>query len=222
MPHGLIAGIACGLTIGLFTSPLKIAQEIRLNKATGSYSAIPYLAMVLNCLVWLLYGCSLGMKTIIIPNAIGVFVACVTLSTFKNNVAQERQTAVNRQYLTAAALCAVLLCWAHLHPVPPFGNSQARLGLLGAGLSISMFASPFATIRQVIAEKDSASLPVPMVVMSTLATLFWSLFGQATGDMFILVPNVLGLAFSLVQLTLTGIYPRQADTVVRPTNIGTF
>ena len=220
MAHGFIALIASCLTVGLFTSPLKIAQEIRLNKATGAYSAIPYLAMALNCFFWSLYGYNLGDNAIIVPNAIGIFVACLTLSTFKNNVEQDRQAAVTRQYQIGAAIGAVLLSWAYL--IPPYGNSKGRLGLLGAALSISMFASPLATIRQVVTEKNSASLPIPMVIMGTLATIFWSLYGHAIGDMFILVPNVLGLTFSLLQLGLAGIYPRRAVTLARPTSIATL
>jgi len=223
MPTGLsgvVAICASALTVGLFTSPLKIAQEIRLNKSTGGYSPLPYLAMVLNCFFWALYGYNISDKAILLPNIVGICVALLTLTAFKNNIDGDKQAGFLRTVLISGSVGIILLAWVYLFP--PSDNSVARMGFAGAGLSISMFASPFATIKQVIMEKNSSSLPIPMVTMSALACVSWTLYGHMIGDMNVFVPNALGLLFSLAQLTLAGAYPRKSATSVRPASIGTL
>ena len=215
MAHGLIALVASCLNIGLYTSPLNIAREIRLMKGTGAYSPIPYLAMALSCLFWDLYGWHVAENAIMVPCTIGLAAACLTLTTFLQHLGQEKESSVLCQYVATVCIGITLLGWAFL--MPPANKATARLGLLGAASSICMFASPFATIKQVIKEKNSASLPVPMVTMSVLCTTAWVMYGRAIGDNFLLVPNALGLGFALIQLSLAGIYPsREAHVAVRP------
>ena len=77
-----------------------------------------------------------------------------------------------------------------------------------------MFASPLSTIKRVLSTRSTASMAPSVTLASAACSLLWTLYGRDIGDLYVWGPNVAGLAFSLAQLGLFGIFgmpPAPAD-----------
>jgi solute carrier family 50 protein (sugar transporter) len=69
----ILGGIACAMNICMFASPLQNIREVYVKEDNSFIPIYASLCLVLNCIIWVSYGCFKGMDYfIIIPNAIGL------------------------------------------------------------------------------------------------------------------------------------------------------
>jgi len=87
-------------------------------------------------------------------------------------------------------------------------NNQfvAVLGYLSDATTFVLFLSPFEKIKHVIATKSSAAIPVLVCIVICINSLLWIVNGIADKDLFILVPNAVGVVLSLIQIALYYVY----------------
>ena len=74
--------------------------------------------------------------------------------------------------------------------------------------AIGFFAAPLSTMVEVVQKRNAASLTVPLSVMITLNGSFWTAYGLAVSNLFIVVPNAIGAACGIVQCLLLLLYRR--------------
>src|SRR5687768_17302065 len=76
--------------IGLQISSLSTALQILHNKSVGMLSSIPFLSLLVNCIVWSLYGWLKQDFTVFAPNFSGILVSLFCLYAFsKYNVTNQ-------------------------------------------------------------------------------------------------------------------------------------
>jgi solute carrier family 50 (sugar transporter) len=73
---GLLASI---FAVVMFISPVAQIQNIRRIKKSDEVSPVMYMAMVVNCSLWTIYGFGINNWYIFTPNAIGIILAILTL-----------------------------------------------------------------------------------------------------------------------------------------------
>jgi uncharacterized protein with PQ loop repeat len=73
---GLIASLFALL---VFISPLAQIHKIFKIKKSDEVSPVIYMSMIINCLLWTVYGFGINNWYILTPNAVGVVFASVTL-----------------------------------------------------------------------------------------------------------------------------------------------
>jgi uncharacterized protein with PQ loop repeat len=89
-------------------------------------------------------------------------------------------------------------------------NPATAIGILVNVNLIFFYGAPLQTMRAVILTKSSNSIHRPTVVMNSINTLFWLLYGGlARHDPVIYGPNIIGLALGMLQAFLTCWYPQQ-------------
>lgn len=72
---------------------------------------------------------------------------------------------------------------------------------------IILFASPLSAVKNVIATKSAASIPLPFTIASTINCSLWSVVGVLLmNDFNIYFPSIMGLLCALAQLFLKGLY----------------
>mmetsp|Transcript_40611 Transcript_40611/g.86500 ORF Transcript_40611/g.86500 Transcript_40611/m.86500 type:complete len:95 (+) Transcript_40611:587-871(+) len=70
-----------------------------------------------------------------------------------------------------------------------------------------LFASPLAALKNVIATKSAASIPLPFTIASTINCSLWSVAGLLhMKDFYIYFPSMVGLLCAVVQILLKGMY----------------
>lgn len=129
---------------------------------------------------------------------------------------------------------AYLLCyWYYCDDVPGFYRSLAtggavagglvayarfedpalvehRFGVVLTGFFFFMVSLPLFSVGEIIRTKNSASIPLPMLVPGTVVSSLWLLYGVIIDSGFMIFQNVVVLILSALQFALVVIYPRKA------------
>eukprot|EP01004_Peranema_trichophorum_P008070 NODE_6835_length_838_cov_54.369231_g6236_i0.p1 GENE.NODE_6835_length_838_cov_54.369231_g6236_i0~~NODE_6835_length_838_cov_54.369231_g6236_i0.p1 ORF type:complete len:233 (-),score=16.26 NODE_6835_length_838_cov_54.369231_g6236_i0:85-783(-) len=195
------------MSIGLYASPVAIAREIQTKKSTGQYSAIPYLSMFGNCSLWVDYGTQISNYSIILPNAVGMALSVGTLAIFLQYTPSAKKSELLPYFAGTGLGLSSILGYVHFVAAPDVMASQ--LGLIASVICVAMFSAPLATVREVVRDKSSASLPTAVIVMSNLNCACWLAYGICLMNPYVYVPNFLGLALSMINLALCIIYPKK-------------
>lgn len=74
---GLMASI---FAVVMFVSPIAQIQNIRKIGKSDEVSPVMYMAMVVNCSLWTIYGVGISNWYILTPNAIGIVLGILTLT----------------------------------------------------------------------------------------------------------------------------------------------
>eukprot|EP00980_Cylindrotheca_fusiformis_P021666 scaffold8522_cov70-Cylindrotheca_fusiformis.AAC.4 len=94
------------------------------------------------------------------------------------------------------------------------------VGLMNNIFLVFFYAAPLSSIQKVLQDRNAASLHVPTMILNTLNSTFWMIYGIAVMDCFIIFPNGLGVGLGVFQIILCFIFRR--STLIPPTNsIGT-
>ena len=89
----------------------------------------------------------------------------------------------------------------YIYPVDIIGN-------IAVIVCVGLFGSPLSTLRLVIASKSATSIPTPFTLATIINCFSWYIVGvyEMKYDYNVIIPNLLGLIFGLVQLYLKVYY----------------
>eukprot|EP00980_Cylindrotheca_fusiformis_P017532 scaffold5498_cov86-Cylindrotheca_fusiformis.AAC.6 len=90
--------------------------------------------------------------------------------------------------------------------------AQLIVGVLTNMILIFFYAAPLSSIQTVLQDRNTVSLHVPTMMLNTLNSTFWMVYGLAVGDYFIILPNGLGASLGAFQIVLCLIFPRGTIT----------
>ncbi|KUF89017.1 Bidirectional sugar transporter SWEET1b [Phytophthora nicotianae] len=79
-------------------------------------------------------------------------------------------------------------------------------GYLANVATFALYASPFEKIKLVLETKSSAAIPVILCSIIFVNSSLWLVNGIIDNDLFIVVPNIVGVTLTAIQLTLCYIY----------------
>ncbi|ETK75193.1 hypothetical protein L915_18161 [Phytophthora nicotianae] len=100
----------------------------------------------------------------------------------------------------------LLTVHAILVAVGAIDQSRDQLGVVCGYLAnittFAVFMSPFEKIRLVIETKSSAAIPVFLCALNLINSGLWVVNGVVDNDLFIIVPNAVGVALSGIQVIL--------------------
>lgn len=94
------------------------------------------------------------------------------------------------------------------------------IGFIGIGVVVVLYASPFETLKLVLRTKNASSMPILMCIAGTISNGLWTIYGFLVGDMLVAAPNVVCVAFGIVQVVLYALYhPRGRDKLELPRSV---
>jgi solute carrier family 50 protein (sugar transporter) len=152
--------------LGMQGSAVKTALKILEEQSVQQLSPLPFLSLLVNCIVWSLYGLLKSDNTVLVPNAIGILAGSICVLSY------ERYSQINSTKLYFAGLLVVLYtikCF--------FAGDFTSIGLVGCALAVLVSGSPLATIRTVIRDKSTAALPFLSSMFTWLNACSWTLYG---------------------------------------------
>jgi len=189
------------LSVALNLSPLKTIREIQEQGDVGNASFAPFFAICMNALLAFLYGLYIYNQTIMFVNFLGVMFSTYYIWVYYNYT-RDKQT-VRTLLLTASVFIVVILYHIYFRAGE---NGRLQLGLISNFATICMFASPLSTVPTIIRTKNASTIPVWLSVASFACSLAWFLYGITLWDFFVMIPNLLGLLLSSLQLFLVNLY----------------
>ncbi|KAJ4749495.1 Bidirectional sugar transporter SWEET [Rhynchospora pubera] len=204
---GIIGNV---ISFGLFLSPFPTFLKIFKKKAVEQFSPVPYLATLLNCMLWVMYGLPFvhpNSVLVLTINGIGFIIEALYLLIFF--IYSPRRLRLQIVAILAAELVFVgavmggVLSGAHTHH-----KRTQIVGILCVIFGTAMYASPLSIMKLVIQTKSVKYMPFFLSLVSFLNGLCWTAYSLLRFDLYILIPNGLGALLAAVQLILYFIYYR--------------
>jgi solute carrier family 50 protein (sugar transporter) len=211
-------------------SPAPDLYHVHKQRSTGVMAFTPIIAMLLCNHVWYGKVCTSGgdsrlLTTSLFPRLIYAYVVENIFPLFSVCVFGDIVLTIyiiiyakwcpDRAYVVKAigmgAIPIVLVSiYAILVAVGAIDQSRRRLGLVLGYIAdvttLALFVSPFEKVKLVIQTKSAAAIPVLLCSIIFVNSGLWLLNGIVDDDLFIVVPNIVGVLLSASQLTLYFIY----------------
>ncbi|XP_022720127.1 bidirectional sugar transporter SWEET17-like [Durio zibethinus] len=200
---GIIGNV---ISILFFASPIGTFWGVIKKKSTGNYKAVPYITTLLCTSLWTFYGIVNpdGLLVMTVNGAGAIFqLIYVTLFLIYASKDKKVKTAKLVAVLDVGFLGAVIA--ATLLAI----HGKMRLtfvGIICAGLTIGMYASPLSAMRTVIKTKSVEYMPFLLSFFLFLNAGVWSAYAMLVKDIYIAVPNAIGFVLGSAQLILYVIY----------------
>ncbi|XP_062204569.1 bidirectional sugar transporter SWEET6a-like [Phragmites australis] len=217
---GIIGNV---ISFGLFLSPVPTFLRICKNKDVEEFKPDPYLATLINCMLWVFYGLPIvhpNSILVVTINGIGLVIEGAYLiifflySTNKKRLKMLGVLGIEAAFMVIVVLSVLLA--AHTHE-----KRSMIVGILCVIFGSAMYASPLTVMRKVITTKSVEYMPFFLSLVSFLNGVCWTAYALIRFDLYVTIPNGLGAFFGLVQLILYACYykstPKKEKNVELPT-----
>ncbi|KAK7318075.1 hypothetical protein RJT34_02773 [Clitoria ternatea] len=192
----------------LFLSPVPTFMEIWKKGSVEQFSPIPYLATLLNCMVWTLYGLPMvhpNSILVVTINGSGCIIEIIYITIFLIYSDRSKRLKV-ALWLFLELIFISILTLITLTLVHSLNKRSAIAGITCILFNIMMYASPLSVMKLVIKTKSVEYMPFCISLASFGNGVAWTTYALIRFDPFITIPNALGTLFSVAQLILYATY----------------
>ncbi|KAG2293326.1 hypothetical protein Bca4012_005692 [Brassica carinata] len=205
------------ISFGLFCAPIPTMVKIWKMKSVSEFKPDPYVATVLNCMMWTFYGlpfyfyyfesdgCHTNSLLVITINGTGLFMELVYVTIFFIFA-----TSPIRRKITIAMMIEVIFMavaiFCTLYFLPTTKQRSMLIGILCIVFNVIMYASPLTVMKLVIKTKSVRYMPLFLSLASLMNGIVWVIYACLKFDPYILIPNGLGSISGIVQLILYATY----------------
>ncbi|KAG2680791.1 hypothetical protein I3760_11G114200 [Carya illinoinensis] len=198
------------IALFLFLSPVPTFVQIWKKGSVEQYSAAPYLATLVNCMVWTLYGLPMvhPHSTLVVTiNGTGTAIEIAYIILFLIYSDPQKRLRVLLlvlvEFIFVSILTVLVLTLAHTHK-----ERSMIVGIVCFAFNVMMYASPLTVMKLVIYTKSVEYMPFFLSFASFANGLAWTAYALIRFDPFIAVPNAVGALFSIAQLLLYATFYR--------------
>ncbi|KAG9450010.1 hypothetical protein H6P81_009975 [Aristolochia fimbriata] len=202
---GIIGNV---ISFGLFLSPSPTFYRIIKKKDTEQFKADPYLATILNCMLWIFYGLPIvhpNSILVVTTNGVGFVLEAMFLIIYFTYASKKQRWRVIVTLLIEIAfmtlVVVLVLTLAHTHKL-----RSAVVGILCLVFNCVMYASPLTIMKQVIKTKSVKYMPFYLSLANFLNGICWTIYGLIDFDIFLVIPNGSGVVLGGIQLILYGCF----------------
>ncbi|EEY67554.1 MtN3-like protein [Phytophthora infestans T30-4] len=177
-------------------SPASDFWRIYKTNTTGPSSILPVVMIFCNCYVWVLYAYLVdNILPLFAISCFGMFTS-VVFGAIYYRFSKDRPH-IHKVYLITLAVLVIYTIYYILGTTGVTNQSddavEKGLGVLSDIVNLVLFASPLETMKQVIQTKDATTLPIIISAIFLLNSTVWTVFAIADDDMFVMVPNAIGV-----------------------------
>ncbi|KAK6913132.1 SWEET sugar transporter [Dillenia turbinata] len=205
----------------LFASPIPTFVKIVKNKSVEEFKPDPYLATMMNCLLWIFYGLPMVQRDtlVVTNNSIGLTIeVAYTVLFFIYSQKQNRLKVIGWVITELVFVAIVVVCTLLIFPT----NAKRALfvGILCIIFCVMMYVAPLTVMANVVKTKSVEYMPFTLSLAAFFNTLIWVVYSvMGTLDINILISNGIGLVFTIAQLVLYAMYykstPKDEKTKVQ-------
>ncbi|XP_074272229.1 bidirectional sugar transporter SWEET5-like [Silene latifolia] len=209
---GIIGNV---ISFGLFLSPVPTMWKIYKNKSVQQFSVVPYIATILNCVMWVIYGLpTVNPDHILVVtiNGIGLGLEAIYVAIF---FFYSTGWCLTRKKITfgliGEAIFTLIVTMITFYVLHTTKKRTVLMGALCVAFNIIMYISPLTVMKQVITTKSVKYMPFWLSLTNFLNGLCWTAYAWIHFDVWMVVPNGLGAISGMVQLGLYAYYYRTTD-----------
>ncbi|CAN6272427.1 unnamed protein product [Urochloa humidicola] len=208
--------IGNGTALVLFLSPVPTFIGIWKKGSVEQYSPVPYVVTLLNCMMWVLYGLPLvhpHSMLVITINGTGMAIELIYITLFllysENATRRKILLLLAAEVAFIGAVVALVLSLAHTHE-----QRSMIVGILCVLFCTGMYAAPLSVMKMVIQTKSVEYMPLFLSLASLANGVCWTTYALIRFDLYITIPNGLGVLFAVAQLILYAIYYKSTQEII--------
>ncbi|XP_061349534.1 bidirectional sugar transporter SWEET14-like [Gastrolobium bilobum] len=190
-----------------FLAPVSTFYRVCKKKTTEGFQSVPYVAALFSAMLWIFYAyIKKGEILIITINSFGCLIETIYLVIYMTYCSKNARI-FTLKLIFLFNLGGIFLVVLLTHVLAK--ERTARVELLGwicVVLSTSVFAAPLSIIRVVIRTKSVEFMPFTLSFLLTVSAITWMAYGILLRDIFVTLPNIVGIAFGTIQMVLYAIY----------------
>ena len=203
------------VSICFFASPA--SQFFFLIRKKIKYSDINIIIIIgnyISSIVWLIYGFSINMKQIKICYCIGALISIVWIWTYLIYMGKKKisQSLIFTMILSALSFATYIILTVVI-------TDKKLIGEVCFIVCSLTYITPAQIIIKVINTKNYKLIPIYSVIISSIGFGSWTIFGLFNFNANIIIPNLVGLAFSLGQIILYRVYKNKKPLTEELNNI---
>ncbi|KAK6920727.1 SWEET sugar transporter [Dillenia turbinata] len=168
----------------------------------------PYLATLLNCMMWVLFGLPFvhpNSMLVITINGTGLVIEAAYLIIFFTYAPSKKRKnlilVLLIELIFMAIVAFITLKFFHTHE-----SRSMIVGILCCIFNVIMYASPLTVMSQVIRTRSVKYMPFLLTLANFANALVWSIYALLPVDPYILFPNGSGFLLAVAQLILYATY----------------
>ncbi|TXG50704.1 hypothetical protein EZV62_023228 [Acer yangbiense] len=209
---GIVGNI---ISLFLFLSPVPTFVQIVKKGSVEQYSPVPYLATLINCMVWVLFGLPMvhpHSMLVVTINGTGTAIEFVYIALFLFYSDKKKRLKVVLGVLVELIFVVVVtvLVLTLLHTTK---QRSLVVGIICILFNVMMYVAPLSVMKLVITTKSVEYMPFFLSLGSFGNGVAWFTYSFLPFDEFIAIPNGLGTMFSMAQLLLYGCYYRSTQRI---------
>ncbi|XP_022754189.1 bidirectional sugar transporter SWEET4-like [Durio zibethinus] len=205
------------ISLSLFLSPVPTFVQIWKKGSVEQFSPAPYLAALINCMVWVIYGLPMvhpNSILVVTINGAGSAIEVVYLALFLIFCHEKRKRSkvlliMVVELIFIAVVTILVLTVVHTHK-----SRSLVVGIIAILFNIMMYAAPLSVMKLVISTKSVEYMPFFLSFASFLNGVAWTTYAFLPFDPFIAAPNGLGTLLSLAQLLLYATYYKSTKRIM--------
>nr|WAJ59860.1 SWEET family protein 1 [Heracleum moellendorffii] len=199
----------------VYLAPLPTFYRVYRKKSTEGFQSVPYVVALFSAMLWIFYA---FLKTnaylLITINSFGCVIETIYVLVYLFYATKDTKVyTVKLVVLLNVGTFGLILLLTLL-----LAEGSRRVQILGwicVGFSISVFAAPLSIIRLVVRTKSVEFMPFSLSFFLTLSAVVWFSYGLLSKDIYVALPNVLGVIFGILQMALYLIY-KDRKKVIEP------
>ncbi|KAK3758415.1 hypothetical protein RRG08_058685 [Elysia crispata] len=182
---------------------LEICFRIVQRGSSSDVSPTPFVIFFVSACVWLKYGLMMSISNVVLTSSLGAVLQFLYICVYY--LYTTKRHSFHRLCVLGVGILFLPLCYVNYYEYQP-DLATRNLGLYCCALSILCYASPLATVADVIKSQSTESISFPLCFMNFLCAVEWALYGIAINDQYVTFPNALGGLLGLIQFILFGLY----------------
>lgn len=209
-----VVKVLCMMSNVLFqVSPLPVVKKFCDDRDTGEADGAPYFSILYNGWQWCFYGTyafavtqKSGFLVLVYSNALGALLGIYYLWGFMENCKVEQTLSRLHVYFrVAAVLVLVQICAMSALPCE---KALFLCGFVSSLCGVMVSMSMLATVPVIFKTCCSATVNVPMLCIGICSNTLWLICGYMLHDLWISIPNIVGLMVFFFSLGLARRFPR--------------
>ncbi|GMF66072.1 unnamed protein product [Phytophthora lilii] len=199
-------------------SPSFSIYKIYKNKTVGNISVVPFVSLLGNAHMWMMYGYFCGnIFPVVVSFGFGDFAAFAYIAIYYK-FAEDRKYVLQIVGGAVSVLAAITL-YAVIAATGATGQDYTSishvLGYLSIVAAIILYGAPFEKALFVLHNKNAAPIQLPMVICGATNNALWVIYTPLDSNWFMFIPNAICVLLGFVLLVLYVMY--RPSKAVQPT-----
>ena len=195
-----------GTALALYFYIAPIVPFVKVIKGEMTWKQSPgvlLLCSFLNCILWSDYGLITNQFLLYLANGLGGTITLIYITIFLIHVA-DRKVLLSLFYNFFLICCIVEIYFVFYYLVP-----FKVTGIIANIFNVLMYAAPGEKIYQICKGASYQLIPIWSTIGGTACSTSWMCYGIYQKDIYVVIPNALGVLASIVQIVIFVIYRRK-------------